>query len=209
MKKLIVLLSLALWIPAASFAATVYNNTTTDTFLTYFGDVNNATEVGDTVTLEGSERLLQTATVQFYNLGTLGSFDALLRFYDGTSQIGGPFTISDIAIDEGGTLDVTFSNLNLLVPSTLGFTIEVTNQLRGASVGLNAFKDGTIGTSDAAAILFRSGGVLQSGATGDGEGNLYLILTAENATSDVPEPSTIALTAGAALLIAVRARRRK
>lgn len=209
MKKLLwATLSLALVGATTSPAATVYDNTDEDTFLTYFYSSLGATQLGDSITLAGTDRLLSSATVQFFNNGLAGTFDATLRFWDlgsPNTQIG-PSFVQSASIGEFGILDVTFSGLDLLVPDSLIFTVAVSNLSNAPNMdlGLNAFRGMMIGSSNNSAIIFGTGGPsLQVGSTGTDEGNLYFRLE----TAAVPEPTSMML-AGAALVGLLAARRR-
>lgn len=199
-------LALAVASAGSGYAGTIYNNTTTDTLISYFYSTGPYSQIGDSITLGGTDRTLTDATVQFYNNGTAGTFSAILSFWNvGApvgSQIGSSFTVNSIAMSQFDILNVTFSSLNLLVPNNLVFTIALSNVSSNTmDIGLNAFEAPSVGSSNNAAII--TGSPFATGATTAGEGNLYLRLEA----TTVPEPATITL-AGAALLALGAARRR-
>ena len=76
----LLLLPLALALGSTLPAAIVNDNTTTDTFMTYYYSANGATQLGDSVTLGGAGRVLTSASVEFYNRAkTGGTFDSTLR----------------------------------------------------------------------------------------------------------------------------------
>lgn len=154
-------LSLALVGATTSQAAIVYDNTDEDTFLTYFYSSLGATQLGDSITLAGTDRLLSSATVQFFNNGFAGTFDATLRFWDlGSPNTPiGPSFVQSASIGEFGILDVTFSGLDLLVPDSLIFTVAVSNLSNAPNMdlGLNAFRGMMIGSSNNSAIVFGTG----------------------------------------------------
>src|SRR5262245_39566358 len=101
--KLVLLRILAgLWALSLTAAgAVVYSNTTTDTLNTIAYAANGFVELGDQVQLAGTERNATLATVQFFNFGSAGTFDATLRLFEvGSpvgSQIGGNVLVSGIA----------------------------------------------------------------------------------------------------------------
>lgn len=196
-------------------ASVVYDNTTTDLNLSYIFSTNGATQFGDVVTLGGTDRFLTSATVQFFNAAaTAGTFDTTLRLWQVGSpvgaQIGPNFTLTglnitgfDINTPGSGILTVTFTGLNVLVPNSLAFSLSVANPTGGVDMGVNIFgpTPGT-GTSDPDSLLWDIGNGLATASVAAGEGNLYLQLNA------VPEPSSILLFSGAALVGLLRLRRR-
>ena len=107
-------------------ASVVYNNTATDALQTYVYSAGAYSQIGDTITLGGTDRTLTDATVQFFNLSDAGgTFSASLRFWNTGgpvgSQIGPTFTVNSQAINSLDIANVTFAGLNLLVPNTLVF----------------------------------------------------------------------------------------
>lgn len=194
--------------PHAS-AATVYDNTSTDTLNTYIYSALGAQQIGDVVTLAGTERLLTDVSVQFFNLSTTaGSFDATLRFYDSTvpvpvgAQIGASYTSTAIAIGGLDIRTVTFTGLNLVVPDSIVFTVQVLNA-GTLDLGLNAFEPPTLGSSDNATLVWGNPGSLAVGLAGAGTGNLYFQANAV----PVPEPSTLWMGALGVLALLHRTRR--
>jgi hypothetical protein len=57
-------------------------------------------------------------------------------------------------------------------------------------------------------MITATGQTLSEDVVGNGFGNAYLRLTADPVNSSVPEPSTLSMTGGAALLLLFAARRR-
>lgn len=207
MKKLSLLLTLTLGLGGSLSASTIYDNTTTDTNLSWIYSALGVTQIGDTVTLGGTDRLLGSATVQFFNFAsTAGAFDAILRLWAVGSpvgaQIGTDFLVSNIAVSGydlntpgSGIVTVTFNNLNVVVPNNLVFTLETANPTGGVDMGVNIFGPSpSVGSSNDQEIVTNNGGFIAQ-AVNPGEGNLYLQLTA------VPEPSTwLMLFSGVAMV---------
>ena len=124
--------SVAAIILAASgmMASTVYSNTTTDTMDTIFYSVGSYSELGDQIHLAGTDRQTTSATVQFFNNGSTGTFDATLRFFLVGSPVGtriGPSFMSGISAPASGVFNVTFSGLNTVVPTDVIFTVALSN----------------------------------------------------------------------------------
>ena len=192
-------------------ASVVYNNTATDTLQSYLYSAGAYSQIGDTITLGGTDRTLTDATVQFFNLSeSAGTFSASLRFWNTGapvgSQIGSTFTVNSQAISSFGIANVTFAGLNLVVPNSLVFTVSVAN-FGFTDLGLNAFEPPSVGSSDNAQIITRDASTFSATATTAGQGNLYLLLNATT-VSTVPEPSTLGLS-GVAVIGLLAARRRR
>lgn len=193
-------------------AATVYNNTANDAFDSIFFSMGGYSEIGDAISLDGTERLLSQASIQLFNLGSDGAFDVALRFYLPGSpvgaQFGGIYTLSNQFAPSLGVIDLTFSDLALLYPNDdLIFTVEVSNVAVGVDLGLNLFDPLNIaGSSSTSSLITRTSQFAETAAGANS--NLYFLLEAESAPlgSDVPEPSTVLLTA---LPIAILLIRRK
>jgi hypothetical protein len=204
--------ALALALASASGAAAssiVYDNTATDTLNTVVFSAGPYDQIGDLVTLGGTDRSLTGATVQFYNDGAAGSFDAILRFWNPGApvgaQIGGDYQVTGVAIDSGVEQNVSFSLPNLFVPDSLIATVQVLNVSGGTDPGLDLFDPPTVGSSDNTSFIVETGGSFQTASTQMGIDNLYLSLDATTAGTGVPEPST-AMLAGI-LIVAAFARR--
>lgn len=207
-------LALAFIGAGASPAATiVYDNTATDTFRTYFYSVGPYVGIGDSITLGGTDRVLDSATVQFYNnFKSTGTFSATMNFYEAGSPVGAPiggqYVVDNIVIPSLDVFNVTFTNLNLLVPDNLVFLVGITNVTGQVDLGLNAFTAPSPGSSDDAALVVANASVIQTGATVLGEGNLYLVLDANTPSTGVPEPGTVSLVGGALIGVLAIARKR-
>jgi hypothetical protein len=211
---LLATLALAFIGAGASHGATiVYNNTAKDTLRTYFFSIGLYTDIGDAITLGGTDRVLDSATVQFYNgLDSTGTFSATMNFFEAGSPagapIGGQYVLDNIVIPAVDFFNVTFTNLNLLVPDNLIFLIGITNVTGNVDLGLNAYTAPSPGSSDDAALVVANGSFIQTVATARGEGNLYLILDANTPSTGVPEPGTVTLVGGALIGVLAIARKR-
>ena len=203
----VALLALALAGFAPAHAATIYQNTTQDTLLTYFYSTG-ITQLGDSITLGGVDRLADSASIQVYNSGSAGTFDVTLRFFNTGSpvgsQIGSSYLRSGVAIGSQGILTVNFPNLNLVLPDNLVFAVALSGASQGTNIGLNAFDPPTIGSSDNGNLIADLGSGFTTGATAPGTGNLYFQVNA----ASVPEPASISL-AGAGLILAALASRKR
>ncbi|MCC6536132.1 MAG: PEP-CTERM sorting domain-containing protein [Bryobacterales bacterium] len=202
------LLALGLVTADAARAAIVYENATDDTFVSFIYSALPATQIGDQVQLDGTARLATRASVQFFNNGLAGEFSATLNFFETGAPVGAPlgsFVVDNIALAELGVITVDFTNLNLLVPTDLIFTVAVSNVGSGMDLGLNVFNPlgPTAGASNSSRIIVENGS-FSEGITAPGEGNLYFVLEANDA---VPEPgSLLMLSGGAAALFLLRRR---
>jgi hypothetical protein len=177
----------------SAFATIVYDDTTTDTGDTLAYVANGFTQIGDQVHLAGTDRLAASATVQFFNFGAAGTFDATLGLFNVGSpvgaQIGSSFVLTGIAAPRNDIFNVSFSLPNLLVPDNLIFLVSVANFSAGVNIlGLDMFEPPTVGSSsNAFAIARDSVGFVTTGTANE---NVFFRLTA---ASSVPEPATLAL----------------
>jgi hypothetical protein len=176
----------------------IYSNTTTDTNGTLFFSTGPYTEVGDTVTFAGTERAVNTAMLQFFDVGaSSGTFDATLRFYrTGApvgSQIGGNFVTTSVLITSGATANASFNLGGLVLPDTVVFTVAVTNGSPQLDIGLTLFDPPTVGSSDNSFYIVRNGSAFSSGSQGNSQDNLYFSVDASAVNASVPEPATMAL----------------
>lgn len=167
----------------------------------------------DSITLGGTDRLLNSATVQFYNVfDAIGTFTATMNFYEAGSPvgapIGGPYIVNDIDIPGVDSFNVTFTNLNLLVPDSLVFVVGISKVTGNVNLGLNAYTAPSPGSSDDTAIVINESSGFSTGFTGTCEGNLYLLLDADTPSTGVPEPCTVTLVSGALIGVLAIARKR-
>ncbi len=200
------LMGFTLLVSAHAFGSTIYSNTTTDTLDTIVYAGNGFTQIGDQIQLAGTDRLATLATVQFYNSGTAGTFDATLRLFGvGApvgSQIGPDFVLTGISVPASDVLNVTFGLPYLLVPDGLIFTVSAANPSSGVDIlGLDMFEPPTVGSSDNTFAIANDGsGFIQTGTTNE---DVFFELEA----TAVPEPATWVLF-GSALLALGLVRRR-
>lgn len=202
-------------------AAVIYNNTSNDALETINFADGPYTQIGDAVHLDGTERLLSQATVQFYNAGGQGSFDATLQFYLSGVPVGAPwgggYTLTGISAPAASVFDVAFSNLALSFPDDdLVFTIEISNVDSATLLGLNLFNPPNSKGSSSSSFLITADSQGQFAETPAGtNSNLYFQLDADGAqptipvSADVPEPSTWLLTGTATALLLLRRRLRR
>src|SRR5262249_18715123 len=123
---------------ASGFGAPVYSNTTTDTLDTLAYSANGFTEIGDQIHLFGTDRFATRGTVQFYNQGSAGLFDATLRLFAVGApvggQIGGDFVLTGISAPGQNVFNVDFDLAGILVPDNLIFTVSIANQAAGVTI---------------------------------------------------------------------------
>jgi hypothetical protein len=198
---------------AALQAAPVYDNTTTDTLGTVVYSSGPYSEIGDQIHLGGTDRLGNSATAQFYNLGVDGTFDATLNFYsvvDSASGVGGllgSFVASGIALLGGNVGEVSWLLNGLNLPDDLIFTVTLGNLSQGVDLGLTVFDPPTIGTSSGSFLIVNGGSGFAQASTGSGTDNIYFRLDASDPNA-IPEPGTGGLLILAALAgFAIRLRR--
>jgi len=192
--------------PIVLHASTVYSNTTTDTGGTVFYSTGPYVQIGDNITLAGTDRSANTATAEFFDGGAgSGTFDASLRFFNAGSpvgsQIGGVFTVTGTAITSGSVVDVTWSLGGLVLPTNVIFTVSEANVASGLDLGLTLFEPPTIGSSSNQFYIVSTNGTTYSQASqGASQDNLFFFLSASPV--GIPEPSTMMLTLLALPLIA-------
>lgn len=207
--KTLSLLVMAVLSVGTGRADIVYSNTSIDTLVTYYFSANNSTQIGDTISLGGTARSLNSASVQFYNNGASGTFSATLNLWNTGSPVGGQlgsFTVNGLSLGSGGILTVSFTSLNLVVPDNLVFTVAVSNLSSGSmDLGLNAFEPPSVGSSNSGQLILNPGGNFASAVAAPGQGNLYFLLDASN----IPEPSTVGLIAAGGIALALGAQRRR
>lgn len=211
-------LSFALAAPLTA-QETVYDNSTTDTFLTYFYGDLETTRLGDVVQLGGTNRLLSDASVQFFNGSSVtGSFRAQLQLFafDVAEGTVGPLlhtaTSGEVSIGDGDDAirTVHFTGLNVLVPDVLAFMVGIFDATAGLDLGLNVFEPPTIGSSDNARLLLDDDeGDPVVGVTTPGEGNLFFVANARALPVVVPEPANVVLLGTGVLMLAYVAHRRR
>lgn len=191
------LAGLAVLFTSAVFAnKAVYLNTTTDTGNTLTYASFGYTQLGDQISLAGTDRLAVLAIAQLFNSGTAGTVDLTLRLFDlgapvGT-QIGPDFvrtavTVPGVDDPEGGVFNVNFNLPNVLVPDNLIFTLSFANASAGVDLGVNMFEPPTVGTSDNTLAIGNDGTSFVTINTLNE--NVFFELDA----TSLPEPGTAAL----------------
>ena len=200
---------LAIAAAVGASGSTVYSNTTTDTFDTIFYSVGPFSGLGDEVSLAGADRLATQATVQFFNNGAAGTFDAVLRLFQVGApvgaQIGTDFSVNVIAAPSLGVFNVAFDTGGILVPDNLIFLVYLGNVSNGVDVGLNMFEPPSIGASDGSFMIRDAGGFSALSTPNE---NVFFQLDATTQGPPIPEPATLAMVGGG-LLLALLANRRK
>ena len=192
-----------------AWSATIYSNTATDLGESLFYAAGPYVQIGDQIQLAGTERDTTRAQVQLYNLGTAGSFDAILRFYAAASPVGaqlGPdFELTNQAAAELSLIDLVFDTTGATVPNDLIFTLEVRNPTAGVDLGLNVYgPTPATGASDNAFLIVRNSSFgATSGVSGS---NLYFQLDADGSASAVPEPVTWWMAGAGLVLLGLRKR---
>lgn len=195
-------------------AAPVYDNTATDTFDTVVYSASSLTEIGDQIHLAGTERIGNKASVQFFNLGAAGTFNATLNLYSvvaNSPNVGGllqSFASINNAISGSSTSEVVWALGGLVLLDDLIFTVTIDSSSAGVDLGLTVFDPPTVGSSDSSFLIIRGNSGFAHGVTGNGHDNIYFLLDASSPNA-VPEPGTGGAVILAMLsLFAIQARRR-
>lgn len=207
MEKTSSIFLLALLAAPLAPAGVIYDNSANDIGQSFFWS-SGWDELGDQITLGGTDRSVTSAQLQLFNLGAAGTFDATLRFYNVGSPVGsglGEFTLTTLAAPDfsttGGVFNLTFSTGGVTLPDDVIFTLAVFNQSSGVDLGLNLFDPPVFGSSDSGFAIRRQGTSfsLESGA----DLNYYLVLDASSGAA-VPEPGAVWLVMGGIALGVVR-----
>ena len=195
-------------------AAPVYDNTTTDTFDTVFFSANSLTEIGDQIHLAGTERIGNTAKVQFYNFGLEGIFNATLNLYSvvaNSPNVGAllqSFASLNNAIGGNSTSEVVWSLGGLALLDDMVFTVTIDRFSSNVDLGLTVFDPPTVGSSDNSFLIVKDTNGFVHGTIGNTHDNVYFLLDASDPNA-IPEPGTSSAVMLAMLsLFAVRARRK-
>jgi hypothetical protein len=184
----------------------LYDNTASPTFDTIFYSGGQFVALGDQIQL-ASAGTADGASVELFNNGPAGTFDAELDLFTVGSPVGtllGSSTVTGINTVGLDVLDFSFNFATAIaVPQNLIFTITLSNQTPGLDLGVDMFEPPTVGSSDNTFMIAATAGPVCSQFTTNNE-NVYFQLTGDAAA---PEPSSVMLL-GAGLLIIGIARRR-
>lgn len=196
----------------ALHASPVYRNVTTDTGDTAVYSTGPYTEIGDRISLAGTERNGSSAAAQFYNSGGAGTFNATLNFYGAAAGNPGVGSLlhsyTTAASSQGGDIiDVSWLLAGLSLPDELVFTVSLANFSAGVDLGLTVFGPPTVGTSSAAFFLVKDNSGFAPATIGNGQDNIFFLLDADPAIN-VPEPGTAAMVCLAMVMLIGLCRRR-
>lgn len=204
-RHLLLLTTLAGALPGA----VIYSNATNDALSTVLFSAAPYSEIGDRIQAGGTARLAETAEVEFYNAGSDGVFDAVLRLFQPGAPVGGllsQYSLTGLTATSLASTRVLFPLGGEVLPDELIFTIEIQNATAGVDLGLNLYDPpGAAGSSSTQFLIVRNASYAEIAA--GRSSNLYFVLTADGASSAVPEPATL-LPAAAGLALLNLARRR-
>ncbi|MBL8215255.1 MAG: PEP-CTERM sorting domain-containing protein [Bryobacterales bacterium] len=206
------LLALSLLAALTASGAVVYSNTATPLGLEDVFADQNATEIGDQITLEpGGPRQLQSVLASLVTYDDAVTAAPILRIYSVASG-GGVDTLlassslaSQTFAANSRTL-LTFTGWSLTLPEQLIWTLGFVGDEMPV-LGVEAYSPPGTGMGTGDTLWWRVGGlfVLQSFTGTDDD--YFLEIQAVDPSGAVPEPGTWALTlCGAALLLAARRR---
>lgn len=195
----------------ARAADVLYSNTTTDTLETVFYSVGPYAALGDQMHLISTGVATQ-ASVEMFNNGTAGTFDAeLALFLVGTSPASpvgtslGTFDVTGISSAGGDVIDFNFTlGAGVAVPQDLIFTLSVSNLSPNMDLGVDMFEPPTVGSSDNS-FMIAATSTLSYIQLGTASENVYFQLTGQ-ADSSVPEPSSAALLFSGMVILVLAAR---
>ncbi|MEO8593788.1 MAG: hypothetical protein ABI759_10740 [Candidatus Solibacter sp.] len=180
-----------------AFAGLLYDNTAIPTPDTLVFSVGPFDAIGDQIHLV-SAGIGQTAQVEFYNAGGLGTFDAILRLYALGAPVGAPFggdfTQTGIVSLGNDVIGVAFNLGGLALPADLIFLVSLARVDAGMDLGLDFYEPPGTGSSDNSFLIAHSGGFAQFATTDE---NLYFQITGEITGAETPEPATWLMWSGA------------
>ncbi len=206
------LLALSFLAALTASGAVVYSNTSTALGLEDVFADQNATEIGDQITLApGGPRQLQSVLASLVSYDDPVTAAPILRIYSvasggGVDTLLGSASLPSQTFAANTRTLLTFTGWNLTLPEeliwTLGFAGDATPVL-----GVEAYSPPGTGTGTGAFVWWRTGGsFVQQSFTGTDD-DYFLEIEAVDASAAIPEPGTWALTlCGAALLLAARRR---
>lgn len=187
--------TIALVTPKAFATAVVYDNTTTLLAQAWPGAID--VEVGDEITLAGTERIVTEFMFGYFGDFTAeGDERARIRFYANDGTGGAPNTVlydsGSVGISTGSNLEYTLGGLSVAVPDTFTWTVkfEGLTQVDGDKAGFYFYDPPTVGSS---LDYFWSRNVTV-GTWNQGDfGSLVDNLKARVTATSVPEPATLLL----------------
>ena len=184
------------WVAPTARGVVVYSNT--DTFVAQFNP--GTVEVGDEITLGGTDRFITAFSFEYFGANFGGSEMAKVRFYknNGRPSTAGPPMPSEIMYDSGtfpigatpaATLNFNQADLNggILVPNNFTWSVTFSGLGGSALAGVNLYNPPLIGSSFSD-YWQNDGDVwgLQTNA------NFSINFGSQFEASAVPEPSTVA-----------------
>lgn len=187
MRKLLAALALAA-LPGTG--AVIYNNPASGLPDTVMFGAGSYLWIGDEIQLTGTQRVGTQATVQFFNAGVSGAFEAVLQFWQIGAPVGAPLgselVVAAVA-PEMADFTVTIPLLALQLPNNgVAFTLGVRNVASGADLGVNLYGGALPGS-----IIVNTGsfGTL----SGVNASDLFFLLEASERGpgSPVPEPGAM------------------
>jgi hypothetical protein len=199
-------LLLALSLAGAAHASIipVYGNTTLD-LNSGLDLVGIYDAVGDSIGLSDASNPVTSARVAIYNVGSQGTADVTLQFFDVGAPVGAPigsaYTVTNVDLVDNALTIVDFSLGSLSVPKSLVFIVSVSNVAGGVQPQLELFGSGPeVGSNTPnTAIVLNGVAYSQTDTTGLGGGNPYFQLVSATA---VPEPADwLLFSSGAAALL--------
>ena len=208
------LLSLA-WAPGARGDMLLYDNTIFPTPDTELYSAGPYVALGDQVHLLSAGAVDQ-ASVEMFNNGGAGTFDAELDIFDVGSPVGallGSFDLANINTAGGDVLDFSFNLGGLAVPQDLIFTVSVSNENPSdvnspLDLGLDMDEPPTVGSVITVSLIAATSGpnYFELGTNSE---NVYFQMVGTPITTVAPETSSLSLLGTGLLVVGIGARRRR
>lgn len=150
-----------------------------------------AAEIGDQVTLAGTDRVVTQFKAEFFLDSFAGGESVTVRFYDiGLDNKPGNLLLTSqtTALSAAGFGTINVSGISVTVPDSFVWTVAFDGLNVGESAGLVLNSTPSIGSSDGTFFWVKDGGLFKSLSTGGGVSDNF----AAQVTA-VPEPGTWAL----------------